>query len=1112
MKQRFLQSSSKNSSYSLLRNQVTLSGMNRQKIQQFLSDFMAHTPDKFFAEQFFQLLALRPIQNAIPSFFQKITDFTENGFVTEIPTDRLIEIYLVLIAFQREKLVTFVTLREQIECAVLFSDLHGALKLLDLLEAQIGESIWHSRTKMLVLSGLGDTTSFEQYCKYCELKTNGSFNSFIFKCSQLIADSGNATLQLNTVVDRNVSELNEAKRGYLASFLQVLFSPFPLTKIVDPLESLLYIQTYPVVDQYSLLTTILRYEICKETTQPLQRSKLVKIAAKLASLVPDTTTTRLAKVDSATNDGTAVNHSPILQHYSSGDYPVALEEFLNPQARTVQALGVVNIGAKSMAYMDLESTLDRRTPPIINIANSLATIYRLSPLWSQAEEQLLSLCIKHNHFTYAPHIQVALFKALPFRYESNQQERAAKIAISSATFCTPQTYSLAGLTLVMQNDMSSLEQMPRYRQLKQQVFESISKKSNNLSDLNNHIEEISKTNMLLKDILECRAHYFLSTEQHEVLLKDTATNLVIDSNRFVCFPMEELLNRIEKERRDDLDSIIIAYHYNKSISDERDYILNEAFSSYLTKEKVNRPSDLLRKKSKLEPMEMVFFRDICVPDVMDYLDCFQTSNDLRSERILILDSLASRGDLDAKSRMREVEDIVRQVIVDAGTSEFNGAKIFVNDLAIKKKHYEEVTSLLALYKRIPREPGERYTRISSDGTKGGYISGNRSSLVERLYNMLFHSFLFDDKYGLDKNLSADIRHGFFSNLMRARLEEWHLLTELDEEGNYLPNQHWREHNSLIREEFWVRIDELLKSFSRKFDNTVAQAEEWMKVKLRPGVEAGMFVFELSVNEFAELQAIVEATEEADFIVSQVLDLLWSKTETALSLLRERINGEFKMQIDRLFDETICEISETKGTIPLLDLMNAFTRARNEIKDDISTASDWFNRSDNTEISAGSLDRLIEIAVRSFEKVRGNAYSINIVNTAKLNGVLVNKNVAKPFILAIINLLDNCYVHSGLGHATRVEITGNIEGSLATVTIKNSLSGSKQIQLSAEQLEFIRAKLAASDISKHIRGEGGTGLIKARNEITYLGKQSLLSICRNDGCFDASITYDYRAAI
>lgn len=1095
----------------LLKNKLTVSLLSDTKLRALLYDFFSKSPDKNFEETLLVLLQNKKIASVFPSFFISLKDFSTKSTYYILPLRRQISLFLCLFISQKEKLQKFLEFRNGLEHSILIADYVQAKTILDDAERDLGESIWMSRTRMLVLSGMGDTIEFQRYCKYCEIQTDGSFNTFILKCCQVIADTENAAIQLSSLVGRNVNELNEAKSEHLASLLEVLFYPHPLQPVSKPTNCMMYLQAFPVIDQYLIITSILRNEITRENDRSEEYEKLVYFAKSLSIIIKDGQTKNLACIDEVIKEGPVPFEGAALELYSlynAGNYLQVIKDFDSYGSGYENSLTLINLAARAMAYEEIESTLDSRSPPVFSVANSLATIYRISPLWSQAEEQLISLAIKYNHLAHGVHIQVGLLKALPFMYGELSRINSARIAISLADNCTPQTYALACPKSIFQNGIDIGENIPDYRKIKHEIIKEMSLDSINKSTVDINLNKLVLSKALRKDILECHSLYYSITSQANKLFRNAAKNLIVDSNSFLCYPMEDLLGRVGAERLHDLHSIIISYHYVKSVSDEKDFVLHRAISSYLKMRGKTRPSEILQDTMVLTAEEKVFFRDICIPDILDYLDCFSNSNELRAERIKILDQLEMRGVVDPKTRMREVEEIVRQVIVDAGTSELNGAKIFVNDLAINKKHIDEISSLISLYQKIPEGQNERYTEVDTDTAKGAYISGTRNSVVERICNTIYSSFVYDDKYGLDRNLSAEIRHGFFSNLMRARLEEWHLLTEIDDKGRYLPNHYWREKNSLVHDSFWITIDDLLKDFSKSFDGAVVKAEEWMKVNSEPDEKLRVFSYVITPDEFLDLKDILNLGQEAEFVISYILEVLWRKTDSFLITMRERLNGEFKNIIDGIFDSAIREITNAKQGLPLVDLMQAFTRARNDINEDINTASEWFNRNENSGIMAGTLDRLIEIAVRSFEKVRGNAYTINIETPSGVSEVIINKQSARPFILAIINLLDNCYAHSGLGQSTRVEIIGKFEHGLATVTIINSLSREKQIYLDSIVIETIRVKLASSDVSKHIRGEGGTGLIKARNEIIYLGQKSELEISRDNEHFLARITYDY----
>lgn len=1097
--------------YTKLSNQMFLKLATRKNIRQLLADFIIDTADSEFDEKFLKLLKSPKIQSAFTAFSKRLDEFSNSGFSIGAPIARVLRVYKYLIEVNSAVLNKFIVARDRIEHSMVIGDYGAAQSEIQDLENDSGESIWTIRTKMLILSAINDNEAFKSFCDFSQSQSESSLNSFIFKASQLIADAGSATAQLGAVVHRQIAEFQEAKLDVLSSFLQVLFNPFPLVEEIDHLSCIPYLQNYPIIDLYTILSSVIRIDLSNYDNPSDLRTELQIFAEGISRTIDDPILYKILKIKEIVEEGPVPLSGIALRVYTGyklGQYEAAIKDYLLCSELGDSGLSLANLAAKSIAYLNDQVNPSLGGSVLDNLAKDLSTIYKLSPLWSQAEEQITSICIKYNHLAISPCLQLSLLKALPFRYSKVQQRLSARMAIASINSTTPKTFILATEKDLDLEEIDLLADVPEHRRVKERLVRRLSSDSINVESLRAQLDYLSHSEALHKDVLESYVTFYMKIGDDAELMKLAATELTFNSNHHICIPMEHLIEVIEREQLCDLDAVILCYHYSASISDKKDALLNETFEEYLTSMGASKPSQLLQQIGFPDLKQQFFFREICIPDIIDYLGCFTGSNGLRSERIIILDQLQKLGMMDPKERMREFEEIVRQVIVDTGTSEFNSAKIFVNEAVIRKKHLDEITSMIAIYRKAPVDSEDRYTLNDQDPTAGVYLSGSRNSTILKMYGIVAYSYLFDDKYGLDKNLSGEIRHGFFSNLMRARLEEHNLITELDDKGVYLPNFHWRERNPLIKDKYWKEFDDILKDFSRGFDSLISEAEEWMKINFQTLNSQRMFSFNLALDEIGHIKDVLTISDDSSYVVDFIISILSSKTDAALIAIRERLNGEFKSRIIELFEGTHQRLVVAKEGAALLDLMSALVRVRNEIQEDIHAATLWFYKSENPEISVGTLDKLVDIAVRSFEKVKGSAYLINLNTPTEFSWVPVNNRIGKPFILAIINLLDNCYAHSGLQQATQVSIDGDVSGKAATLTIANNLSDEKQSSLDQNAINEIHTKLSASDVSLHIRGEGGTGLIKASHEIGYLGQASKLSIKRLDDKFIASIIYDF----
>jgi hypothetical protein len=465
--------------------------------------------------------------------------------------------------------------------------------------------------------------------------------------------------------------------------------------------------------------------------------------------------------------------------------------------------------------------------------------------------------------------------------------------------------------------------------------------------------------------------------------------------------------------------------------------------------------------------------------------------------------------MDSDTRMAEVEDIVSRVVIETATTNLNGAKLAVDEAALQKKLLPELQGLLTLFAETTEGNDDRFTIFAEtepSGKQRGYISGARNAIILRICNLVMDAFMFDEKLGLDKTLSGEIRHGFFSNLMHARLEQAKLLAELDDSGRYRPNKHWRDINHLVSATFIEKIESKLNSFGEKLNALIAQAEEWMKVRHGSDGKQGIFQHELRKGDFDNIRAFVEAGRTPEQVCNHILGILWKNVDEEASTIRDRLNGSFRTEVDGLFSQLETDLTVLKRNMALVELMNAISQARDGIKEDISTAAEWFRRASGRVIQAGTLGNAVAIAINSFALVKGSVFAIRTELDPGLQEVPIQDVSVKPFILAIVNLLDNCYRHSGLWSRTQVFIRGAITEDESIIRIENDLHSEKAAGLTPEVVAAIESKISNADSINLIRSEGGSGLVKAYNGLIGIGPSTRLHVEANGNSFAAVVYY------
>lgn len=713
-----------------------------------------------------------------------------------------------------------------------------------------------------------------------------------------------------------------------------------------------------------------------------------------------------------------------------------------------------------------------------------------------------------NGLLVGAQVQAAILKVSPHKYGGIKVGQGCMAAVLASREVTPLTFASANserIGYIANSGSSAAGGEPSYRSIRRKICSLMLE--GDADGARKLFPELEAACVLRRDYLDLFTDFALKNEETELLIEKCAKSLSEDSASYGCFPMEYLVAEINRRAIASLDAVLVCFFYSRKVSQKNDGVLNETFEEYLISSGIDRPSQLISDSFDFsDPRQQVFIRSVCVPEIMDYLSCFDGVNDLRAERIHLLEVLKERRLITEKDS-DEVQEIYGQIIVDQVVGGLNGAKISVDDNSILKKAVDVVDSLLTLYRGAKDSDEDKFVLVDDgrDDFAVGLLAGDKNAAVVRLCGHVTDLFLYDEKFGLDRNLSAEIRHGFFSNLMRSRLENAKLLNEADASGNYQKNEYWYERNPLITDELMSRIDGFLSEFSSKFNALVAKAEEWMKV-LKSESDSRVFSFEFSDGEYHEVREFIENGENAETVCVLVMEMLWGKTEAHLETMRNRLSVEFKGEADALFDELANKINDAKGGAVLVELMGAIAQAKSDIKEDINIAVEWFTRGESLSIDDIMIDKVVEVALSSFRQIKCSMTKVTSNLSADAKEFSVKGVAVKPFVISIINLLDNCYKRSGLAQNTSVEVSARVEGRFAKVSVRNDLGEEGSRILTRDAIAAIDKRFRDPSSVELMRKEGGTGLSKAFNQMRSVSDESDLLIGRESDHFIAEIIY------
>lgn len=1098
------QSGFNSKAFNIISNKILSSTLPDSIYQKNLATFLGEGSDSSFNLLFPKLLKNKRFFNSFRAYATTLQDLESKPFFRVLSPRRQWLITSHIFSDCSEKLNIFVKLRNSVETMFFQNEFGLAEEELEKVKTSFGESLWYFRIKMLILSETGRTDELQRfYEKHIDL-THESIFSYFLKHFKLIADSDDPSYNLENLILKNTDEFRHANLKSFASLLELMFAPYPLLREFDYSECLQRIPYFSLIDQYQLVLQVLQKNAIKDfhSLGRLSEESAQQIE-QLSASIDDELLTRLKSANEVAPslDLTPVGQS-ILESYNRGNYVEALANFNANRTSLHAPIAYINIIAKSMAYIGSSENHPLSGSIVGKLTENLSSIYKMSGLWTQAVDYLTSCTIKYWCFNTSFQIQLALYKALPNYFPEESRKSAALLAVISCRENTPLSIQLSHSTEMPEIDGET----PIYRKTKKEILAKIY--SDTFEGIESDLNQFEILSPSKKDYLEIYSSYSLRFNQIESLIALTANHLVRNQNTMPCFPMKALLDAIETKRLSTIEAVVVAFAASKLYS-TKDYVLNEAFEEYILRNSASKPSEILEKISHLSEVEIAFYKDICIREVMDFLSCFNDTNELWTERIRILDMLLEREAIDNSTRMKEFEEIVTKVTIEAGTSSFNGSKIYADDVTLCKKHIEEIKTLIFGYQNSENINADRVALIEKehDGTSLAFLSGSKNALILKIYQILRKAFLFDEKHGLDKNLSAEIRHGFFGNLMRARLEEKKLITEADENGKFIENSYWMEANEFVQHDLLLKIDDLLKEFSEGINSLIGEAEEWMQIVTNENTGTREFKYDLSFNELGSIKALIEHDSPAEKIAEQIMNLMWEQTEVCIANIRNKLNSKFRKNIDDLFEKLTSGINAARSNVAFFDLLNSIAVAREEIKNDISTVVDWFQRTEKPEIYAESLYEVVEIAITSFEKIKGAAFGIDKEIDPTLREKSIPKREVKPLIIAIVNLLDNCYRHSGLRQDTRVQVKGSIWENVASLKIQNDLCDYKKNSEFADYILNLIDSTREVNSQTLIRKEGGSGVGKALHLIESLEKKASLTILPKDHFVIAEIQYD-----
>ncbi len=1055
-----------------------------------------------------RLMKYPAVRNSLDCFAKTPKQLGVNGTYA-ISSEKLISLYLCSFEVCKEKITRFLCDTVEYEHLFLSGKYEEAEKSLEALHDNCGTSLWYIRSKLLLLKYSGRLDDLQEF--YSGLKSQISNKSMIEFVDIYFAmlNSTDTSLSLETYVIKNIREFKDAGALQLVSFYSQLYLPAGIYSDRDITYLFSEIQRFPVIDQYMMLVDWF-VEAASDPEHYDLTEEFVEITlGRISSITSDRRIDALLNGTGSIHSNMSVLGEHIVNDYASGRYEDVLINFFSSLEKLKSPPAYINIVAKSCAYAEKEVPLNDSL--IGEFISRIVEIYQLSASTSNAFSELHRMIILTVHLGCSHSLIVALIKACQSQFSDEEISKSCFRCSMTQSEFTPLTKSMSDIFGENKNGLTRFvdlknSNLPIYRQLKDTAYGNI---KNGIYD-ENLIDRLEECEPLNKEFYEIKISSLISAKMSMKAIEFSSEILIKLPETYICVPLEKLIQIIIDNSYSSIESSIICYFYCKHISSEKSYLLNEIVEDFVLDSGKERPSQILEDKtSAISDAEIFFYEKICTRKVIDFLACFKNTVDLASERLKIIELLGCLENNTNPNLRDESDKIVEEIVVETGVAKIDSNKIEIDADGIAREKSSEMDLLVSSYWIFPEQNNaiDSYViveNVDEDKVQQGLVVGDRKKTLVRMYDTIQIAFLYDENHGLDKSISMEIRHGFFSNLMRSRLEERHILLESDSKNKYKSSDYWREIHNFLRPAISDEIVKNLAKFSNSFNKLLRDAENHLRVSISFENDGSIFSFIITPEDIDALEEHLEKKTSGSEVITYLIDKLWMKTEECLYMAREYMNEEFKDSVEKLFLELTKDINETKGGASLVELSDAVMQARNGIKEDIKTVSEWLRRGGNACFDSIALPSVIDIAIKSFRDIKGVPIDISLA-ASNCSRMVDGKHV-KPIILALINLLDNCLKYGKVKESNPIEIVFFGNNQHFNILVSNVISDSTKLSLSLEKLRDLKSIMIRDGSSHLLRSEGGTGLKKSYHYLKTIDQKYDINLHLKNNSFVAEICY------
>ncbi|PPD10302.1 MAG: hypothetical protein CTY36_00475 [Methylocystis sp.] len=1104
-------------------------------------------------------LATHPAYKSViwPSPFPRDWDaFSERGFRAYLAFENELEWASHALLAQADMINAFLPLKAQFDTAILTGDFPAAKTVLDAIEERFGLSVWLAEARLSYLQMTAGFKAQREFTRQITAKMKPGLVRFIFAWIAFKYEENTSYAQLI----RMIARLDKDYGVYY--LLRLCMGDFTLLSAEKAGQTLSHTDTLPVIDRYIAFMKIVQAVQTSNIGDAVLHASIRHSLLPLANRINDIKVKR-----SFFASGGSINIEPLrpsfrlcLDAYTRGDYPVAQALCLQEIDTFPASIGPIDLLQRSrnaIGGLLLDEAADDSSSLKQEIGHCLNETIQFGAKAAEKRQRLQKIGVVYANSEWSAGVQLLVppeadlgnpllgrLRACYLALQSNDDHPllAGKLAplipadrylnaISLEDSTTTQLMRIAFASTYPVDNIESL-QIPVSRRARYKAIALIERGAN------------AEALPILRSIYEGAATSLDRLESGPLLVAsllrdnnlgtaaDVAASLLLTSPYFASIlPLSQLVSAIvvaqengdENGARGNLSVAIVADMYARYIAPDQETARSDAYKDFLRANRVRLPSELAPRLADFPREEIIYFlRYVCVPEVMDQSLALPSTIAVEDERVAVLLMLTELAphEHDRDTQLAFLEELreirTRQVVRDTN-KRLEQSKIFVNVDGIKKRVDASIKDNWDRYRLISFQNDEsdliaEVRKILEKNGRGKIIAlplsmpeTERGKLFQQMVAEIRDLFVDSKEFGLDANLSANIRHGYVLREIRSPLLMQNLITNRpDLDKPYEENKFWASRLSNLTPIEQDRLQKALAAFSAEVDRKIDHLNGKVLRVNSVAAPEGMFQYSVNAPQLSFIQQRCEPLDKHEDFIQLLIEHFWAVTDYNLERVRKYLVETALQDFSDALDALDKNLDDVASSIKVTNLRSAITLSRPELQAAIGRVASWFTLSKEVDFPDYSAETGYQAGI---ETIKSYAANVSISSKLDCDESIVLRGRTLPFIGRIFFIiLDNIVEHSGIASGKiGVRCSIRLDGEFLVFKIVSDLDAKVDLANVRRRANDVNAQYGTEKATQFISVERRSGYPKIWKILTHdLQVEHVLEVAVDDKAREFSV--------